>query len=425
MTSQKYLKNGEVSMKIKNDKIIIQVICALVAVGLWVLVMIDKNPMGEKPFYRIPVTIKNVEALTRGSTSYMLMENKDSFTVNVKVKGLYNDLLKLQAKDIKATAEITDFKEGLNSLVVEVEIPNNDMKVDVISPKNITCTIDQIVSVSVDVLVQYQGVQASGFHLEYGASNPDSVIVKGPRSIVNSVSSAIAVVNVEGMQENVVQNKPVVLYDNTNKEIDTKFLTISPSSVEASYDILPTKTVPVKPVFTGEPAEGYKLTDLAVDMKNVEIAAPKEILDTIVELETEPIDITDASLNVMSEKKIVTGKNVKIVGKTNKANVTATIEEIVDKEFVFDFSDIEFANKGDDYTITPIDEDQKITVTIKATSTIMNKINKENIKLVVDLMDSVEGLNEILLSVTTDSEVESLSSDTEYVKFNLEKSKVE
>jgi len=40
-------------------------------------------------------------------------------------------------------------------------------------------------------------------------------------------------------------------------------------------------------------------------------------------------------------------------------------------------------------------------------------------------MDSVEGLNEILLSVTTDSEVESLTSDTEYVKFNLEKSKVE
>jgi len=411
-------------MKIKNDKIIIQVICALVAVGLWVLVMIDKNPMGEKPFYRIPVTIKNVEALTRGSTSYMLMENKDSFTVNVKVKGLYNDLLKLQAKDIKATAEITDFKEGLNSLLVEIEVPN-EMKVDVITPKYITCTIDQIVSVSVDVLVQYQGVQASGFHLEYGASNPDSVIVKGPRSIVNSVSSAVAVVNVEGMQENVVQNKPVVLYDNTNKEIDTKFLTISPSSVEASYDILPTKTVPVKPVFIGEPAEGYKLTDLTIDMESVEIAAPKEILDTIVELETEPIDITDAGLNVMSEKKIVTGKNVKIVGKTNKANVTAIIEEIVDKEFVFDFGDIEFANKGDDYTITPIDENQKITVAIKATSTIMNKINKENIKLVVDLMDSVEGLNEILLSVTTDSDVESLTSDTEYVKFNLEKSKVE
>ena len=281
-------------------------------------------------------------------------------------------------------------------------------------------------SVSVDVRVQHEGSHASGYYLSvYGASNPESVIVKGPRSIVNSVSSAVAVVNVEGMSEYVAQNKPVILIDNTNKEIDTRLLTITPSSVEASYDILPTKTVPVKPTFTGEPAEGYKLTDITSDLESVEIAAPKEILDTIVELETEPIDITDASINVMSDKKIIAGKNVNIIGKTNKVNVTATIEKIVEKDFIYNFSDIEFANKGDDYIITPIEEGQVITVTLKATSTIINKLNKEDIKLVVDLIDSVEGVNEIILNVTTDAELESIISDTEYIRFNLEKTKVE
>ncbi len=413
-------------MKVKNDKILIQVICALVAVGMWVLVMVDKNPLNEKTFNKIPVTIKNTEALTKGSASYTLMENKDSFTVNVKVKGLHNDLLKLQSKDIKATAEITDFKEGINSLLVEVEIPNsNDMKVEVVSPKSITCTIEQIVSVSVDVRVQYEGSQASNYYIDYGSSNPESVIVKGPRSIVNSVSSAVAVVNVDGMSEFVSQNKPVVLYDNTNKEVDTKLLTISPSSVEASYDILPTKKVTVKPIYTGEPAEGFKLTDITSDVTSIEIAAPKEILDTIVELETEPIDITDASLNVMSEKKIITGKNVKIISKTNKVNVTATIEKIVEKDFIYDFNDIEFANKGDDYIITSIEEGQIITVKVKAASSIMNKINKDDIKLIVDLLDAVEGVNEVLLSVTTDAEIESITSDTELIKFNIEIVKVE
>lgn len=411
-------------MKIKNDKIIIQVICALVAVVLWVLVMARENPLNDKTFTKIPVAIENTEALTKGSASYMLMENKDSFTVNVKISGLRNDLSKLEAKDIKATAKITDFKEGLNSLLVEIEVPN-DMKVETISPKTITCTIDQIVSVSVDVRVQHEGSQASNYFLDYGASNPESVIVKGPRSIVNSVSSAVAIVNIDGMREFVSQNKPVVLYDNTNKDIDTKYLTITPGSVEASYDILPIKKVPIKPTYTGEPAEGFKIVDITADLKSVEIAAPKEILDTIIELETEPIDITDANLNVMSEKKIIAGKNVKIIGKTNKVNVTATIEKIVDKEFVYDFNEIEFANKGDDYIVTPIEEGQMITVTVRATSSIMNKINKEDIKLIVDLMDSVEGVNEVLLSVTTDAEIEVLTSDTEFVKFNIEIVKVE
>ena len=50
----------------------------------------------------------------------------------------------------------------------------------------------------------------------------------------------------------------------------------------------------------------------------------------------------------------------------------------------------------------------------------MNRINKDDIKLIVDLKDSVEGTNEISLSVITDAEVESITSDTEFVKFKLE-----
>ncbi len=411
-------------MKIKNDKIIIHIICILVAVGLWALVMIDKNPLSDKTFYRVPVTIKNIEALTKGSTPYMLMENKDSFSVTVKLSGLLNDLLKVQAKDIKATAEMTSFNEGLNSLLVTVEAPN-DMKAEVISSKYITCRIEQIVSVPVTVIVQYKGSQAAGFHLKYGYSSPDSVIVKGPRSIVNSVSSAVAVVDIDGKQENIIQNKPVVLYDNTDNEIDTSLLTISPSSVEARYDILPTKIVAVKPTVTGELSDEYRLTDLKLDLSSVTIAAPKEILDTIVELETEPVDITDADYNLVIEKKIVLPKGVEILGKANKTIVTATIEKVIEKEFVFDFNDVEFANKGDDFVIVPVDDEQQITVTIRAAESIINKALRSDVKLIVDLIDAVDGLNQIALNVMTTADIEEISSDTEYIAFNLEKTKEE
>ncbi len=408
-------------MKIKNDKIVIQVICALVAVGLWMLVMIDKNPMGDRTFNKIPVTINNIEALNRGDTKYVIMNDSKAFTVNVSVKGLYEDLLKLQSKDIKAAAEITDFNEGSNSFVVEIELPK-DMELKTVSPRYITCTIEEIVSVPVDVYVQYEGSQATGYHLgKYGASNPETVFVQGPRSIVNSVSSAVVVVNVEGQQENVTQKKPVKLYDNTNKVIDMKYLTITPGSVEASYEIQPTKTVPIKPIIIGEPAEGFKLTDISADLDTVVIAAPKEILDTITELETEPLDITGASINMMSEKKIIVGKDVNIVGNANKTNVSATIEKVVEKQFEFSFEDIEFANKGQGYIITPEDENQTFLVTVTAPSSIINKLIKEDIKIKVDLINAIDGLNELGLTLDTSADIDSITINNEVIRFNLEK----
>lgn len=408
-------------MKIKNDKLIIQIICVLIAIGLWVLVMVDENPMNTNTYSKIPVKIDNIEVLNRGNKTYELMDKIDSFNVNVKVRGLKNDLLKLEHKSIKATAKLTQFKEGANSVLVEIDIPSN-MEVVEVSPKYLTLNIEEVVSVSVNVQVFYTGSQAKGYYIAYSSSNPDTVIVKGPRSVVNSVNKAVATINVEGKSGNVVQNVPVRLFNNTDKEISSLF--ISPSNVEASWEILPTKVVPVKPSYIGVPAEGYKLTKITSDVETVTIAGPRDLLDTIHELKTEPIDITNANINVKSDKIIEADERLIIVEspyEVKRISVTANIERIVDMEYTFDFDEIEFINLPTDYFITPFDKDTVFKVNVKAVSSIISKLDKKDIKLVVDAANAAEGENELSMNVSTDFEVESIISDTQSVKFNLNK----
>ena len=128
-------------MKIKNDKLIIQIICALIAIGLWVLVMVDENPLNTTTYSKMPVKIENIDVLNRGTKTYELMDKIDSFNVNVKVRGLKNDLLKLEQKNIKATAKLTQFKEVANSVLVEIDVPSN-MEVIEVSPKYLTLNIE-------------------------------------------------------------------------------------------------------------------------------------------------------------------------------------------------------------------------------------------------------------------------------------------
>ena len=418
-------------MKIKNDKIIVHVICLVVAIGFWALIMISKNPLNSKYFYKVPVTIKDADILRKGDVEYKLMESKDSFTVDVKVTGLNSDLSKLEAKDIRASATmLSNFNEGTNSLLVTVEALN-DMKAEVISTKYIKCTIQQIVSVAVNISVRYTGALVDGYYINRGYSNPDSIFVKGPRSIVNSVSKAEIVADIDRKTESIMQNKPITLYDNTNKEIDTSMLTLSQSSVDVVYDIFPTKIVPINVIITGDPAEEYRLTEIKPAFDTVKIAAPKEILSKITELDTEPIDISNAESHVIVDRKLKLPNGVILTEKNDKLNVIAVIEKLEEKEFIFSYNDIEFINKADNFIIAPHNNEgegeKQIIVKVKAVESVLSTINKENIKLSVNLAEAVEGANDAILNINLDLAnvvVESMVSDTEIIKINLEKVEV-
>lgn len=425
---------------IKNDKIIVHVICLIIAIVFWALIMIGKNPLNSKYFYKVPVTIKDADGLKKGDIEYMLMENKDSFTVDVKVTGLNTDLSKLTAKDIKASATmLSNFNEGTNSLLVTVEAIN-DMKTEVISTKYIKCNIEQIVTVPVNVSVKSTGALMDGYIINRKYSNPDSIYVKGPRSLVNSVSKAEAVVDIDKKIDNITDFKPVMLKDNTdNKIIDTSKLTLSHSSVEVNYEILPTKVVPINVIVDGEPAEGYRLTELNPAFKTIRIAAPKVILSKITGIDTEPIDISNAETHVIVDQKLILPSGVILVKNTDKPNdkpndkinIIAVIEKLEEKEFVFDYADIEIINKSDNLIVVPTEiegeEKKQIIVKIKAVESVLNQILKEHIKLSVDLTEAVEGTNDVLLNVSlnlADVVIESISSDTEIIKLKLDKLEV-
>lgn len=446
-------------MKVKNDKWIIKVLCALGTITLWVLVMTKVNPIVKNNYDHIKVNISNLGILE--NQEYVLMNDTNDFTVNVKVSGLKNNVLELSSNDIKASIDLKDIvtenKEGIHNLPIKIQNIDN-IEITGYSPAYIPCLIEKKITKSIGVRVKYEGVQNKGFYVDKGISNPSSVLIKGPRSIVDSAAYAIAVVNVDGASQILSRTEPVRIVNDQDIEITT--LTVNPFTVDITLPIYPTKTVPVVAQIVGVPKDGYKMTDIKAELGSVTIAGSKSILDTISDIKTEPIDITDANVDIIAEKGLVVEEGVIITDSNYKTKVTASIDRIIDKSFDFSFEDIEIINLPEQYDLTPIFDEQlsngnfdgeneqqdengeadesgtqdnetddsqndkskpfvfKITLTDVAPK--IANINKQDIKLSIDLKDVTEGVNELPIICNKDGEIETIDINPQTVKLLIQ-----
>lgn len=403
-------------MKIKNDKLVIQVTCLVVSVILWIIIMVETNPQLEDNYTNIPVAIKNLSAL-ENSNLVLMNTDKDNLTVNVKVKGYGEQLNKINKGDFTAYIDVLGYAEGVTNAKVEITGPNG---VEIVNtyPSQIACNIESIISRVMDVTVQYEGNQAENYYRSLPLSNPSSVKITGPRSVVNSANLAVATVNINDVKDNLIKTVPVRIYDGTDSEI---FMSSPVGNVEVTVPVYPTKYVNLVPNVTGTPEAGYQLASVTVNPLKVRIAARQDILDTIKELNLAELDITGAYNNILSSKDIINTDGLIMLDLTTTPVVNAVIEEIIEKEFVFKSSDVQFVNLIEGSVSALINPDEEITVTVVGTSTIVNSLKKTDLILSADMSEASEGDNSITLETVTDSVLNSITLSREAVEVTVTK----
>ena len=403
-------------MKIKNDKLVIQITCLVVSVILWIIIMVETNPQLEDNYTNIPVAIKNLSAL-ENSNLVLMNTDKDNLTVNVKVKGYGEQLNKINKGDFTAYIDVLGYAEGVTNAKVEITGPNG---VEIVNtyPSQIACNIESIISRVMDVTVQYEGNQAENYYRSLPLSNPSSVKITGPRSVVNSANLAVATVNINDVKDNLIKTVPVRIYDGTDSEI---FMSSPVGNVEVTVPVYPTKYVNLVPNVTGTPEAGYQLVSVTVNPVKVRIAARQDILDTIKELNLAELDITGAYNNILSSKDIINTDGLIMLDLTTTPVVNAVIEEIIEKEFVFKNTDVQFVNLIEGSVSALINPDEEITVTVVGTSTIVNSLKKTDLILSADMSEASEGDNSITLETVTDSVLNSITLSREAVEVTVTK----
>lgn len=401
-------------MKIKNDKIVIQITCLVVSVVLWMFIMVETNPPQENTFVNIPVAIKNLSAL-ENSNLVMMNSDKEHLTVNVRVKGSVDQISKIKKGDFSAYIDVYGFSEGITNAKIEISGPSG-VEITNVNPSQIACNIEGIISKVMDVTVQYEGNQAENYYKSLPLSNPSSVKITGPRSVVNSADKAVATVNIQGAVDNVNKTVPVRVYDGKDTEI---FMSAPIDNVAVTVPIYPTKYVKLVPNIIGLPEVGYQLTNVTVKPEEVRIAARKDILDTITELKLSDLDISGSYNNILSSKKILDTEGLIILDLTTEPVVNAVIEKTVEKEFVFDASDIKFTNLIEGNVVKVLKPDTEITVMVTGASSVVNQLKKSDLVLTADLSTSSLGLNDVKIECITEKTVNNIALTQEIISVEI------
>lgn len=359
-----------------KDKIIIQILCILAALATWLFVVNEVNPITGKDVASIPIIVRNAEALEELG---LVVAGIDISEIRVTVEGYRNDILNITRNDINAYIDVKGYKEGLSKIPVELELPDGVNIVD-FSPKQILCELEAIVNRTIDLTVEIDGLVEDGYYVGRSVSSVNSVIIRGPRSVVNSATKAVALFNVNDANDSLEKRIPIDVYSDKGLELDVR---ITPEIAEITVPIYPTRRVELSVPIAVLPREGYEITAITVEPKDILVAAEPDVLANMEHVLTGAVDYVDVTNTIYDTVSIVPGNFILV--ENISPLITINIDRIISKVLIFNLSEIEFVNTPEGYTVSATAEDQPIQVQVTGLSSFIDTVVKEDIKLKADV----------------------------------------
>lgn len=228
---------------IGNDNII-KIGSLLAAVVLWMFVVSVNNPVVEIPVNGIPIEIINTDNLESNSLNVVNMSQEKT---NVKIKGRMSDVAKIKAENIKVFVDASKiYSANTYYLETKSEINSSTVTVSHIDVSEVNVFVDYIFAVEKKIEVVTVGQPKEGYTLNKAVPSFESVVIKGPQSLINKVSSVKAIVDITDVSDDFSKVYPVKMYTVNNEEVITNYVTMTVQDVNISVSLNYSKTVGIE-----------------------------------------------------------------------------------------------------------------------------------------------------------------------------------
>ncbi len=343
----------------KNKDILAKVCCVFFAVILWLVVVSQADDLEqERTFYAIPVTISNANLLMEESG--LSIVNKPDYITNITVKGSRAKLPKFSSEDIIASIDVKDIKEaGEHEVMVNVTCPpSSGFTVVSQSIDSVKLTVDTVSSKTFDIKVNISNAQydANKYALGQPTVTPSKVTVSGPQKVLDTISCACVNLNLGTVNSTIGYNRPILLLDSSNEEIDSTYLQLSNLYADGEVPLISIE-------------EASKITTKTVELTT--------------DFEYGFYNKENCSVSIFPKTVNLRGRDVDL-SKISSLNVLTIDETVYTSNTVVDV-DLQLPNG-----ITLVDDVDKVTVTIVISEDIsMSEITVEK----VDFIGNTDGKN--------------------------------
>ena len=265
------------------------------AAALWSVVAYTSNPTGQKS-YLLPV---DHPALPTG-----LVIVGDVPQIKVTVIGTADNLQHFDSRTLHVSGNFGNVKVGNNRVPIRVD--NGDPAVQIDAPNTVAVTVDQLVNVSLNVSIERVHSLLPGIHEQANSASvtPSNVQVSGPKSALTGVQAVVRVpmesIQVPGLNTTF----PVVIADAKGNPVKA---TVTPPNVTVKIVVQADAITLDKPVgwtLTGQPAPGYRVSNVTLSPLQVQATGLQDALGRIAVLQTDAVDISNAKSDVVKTVNI-------------------------------------------------------------------------------------------------------------------------
>lgn len=264
----------------------LKLMALLVAILIWIIVVSVNDPIADKVYRDIPVTVLNEDVVTSEGKTYQIEDGVN--VVSVTVRAQRSVLSRLKEEDIEVDADLKEMTlSNLIPLNVVIRGYEGRYQKATTNPLNLQVNIEDTITSKFPITVQPVGSLRDGFALASTEAEPQTVTISGPKSVIKSIDQAVAPIVLTGISGDKEVKSELVLYDSEGAEIDQSRLTnnIGEKGITVRVKVYPTKEVPIKIEEEDvEVPEGMYLADVAYEPTVASIAAEGDQLDKIKEI---------------------------------------------------------------------------------------------------------------------------------------------
>lgn len=385
-----------------------KILAVVFAFILWLVVYNIDDP-NKTVRFTTNVAVENASMVTDMNKCYEVLNGTNTITFSVTAKR--SVISKLEDTDFVAVADMnrmimdSDNKSARVPIEVTSRRSNSSLKYNG-KTQYLEISLDDLVSRRFMITADTTGQVAEGYALgEVIVANPNVLNVSGPASIVDSIDSIVATIDVEGMSMNLSDNVLPVLYDADGNEIDTTRLTFSNTTVTVAAKILSVKEIPLVFSTTGTPSGENRVVEITSNPENIKIKGTSTVLNPLMSLVIpgEVLDVSGASDDLTTTIDITEylPEGVELMDSSDAmVTVTVRIEAYQSKLFTIDVKDIEVIGLEDGYELAF--EQDTVTVTISGLQNDLNILNAADLIAAIDVSGMGEGLHRINLALELD-----------------------
>lgn len=284
-----------------------KLIAILMAIALWFIVVANNDDlMRTNTIANIPITYTNEDVL-EDDYGLRLIEGQDQ-TVTVKVTGPYASLYSLTTSDIQVRANLANFqKPGTYTINTSKQSTNctllvnsSSVEAEISTPSSFQIVLDEVITKEVPVTIQVDGTPSTGYMYDDPEGEQDSVSVTGPKTVVNQIRKATAVVPAEdstGLTKTTSVLASFTFLDEKNQPVDQTHLTSEPNDYSVTIPVYAVAKLPLTINLISSDTVDRNSVKATIDPQEIAVYGAEEVISKLTAISLGDLQLSTVSLD--------------------------------------------------------------------------------------------------------------------------------